>query len=121
MSLLSIYLFLCLSLLCAKNSMAHPTTSNPVSMEEECLKKNSEYLQVFCTYPGKTHPCFSGTLFYKNRPVHLINIEGVAAYLCSYGTRIEAATSYCCFTEKCLKMCYEEIDHETRAKSQRTL
>jgi hypothetical protein len=78
----------------------------------------SPQFQVFCTYPGKAHPCFTGTLLYKNRPVHLINIEGVAAYLCKHGAQIEAATSYCCFTQKCLKLCYEEIDQETRDSKQ---
>lgn len=99
--------------------LAHPTTSTErtinaeLSDDEKCLTKNVEYLRTTCTYTNKTHPCFTGTILYRQKPIHLLNMEGVAAHLCSHGTQIEAAASYCCFTPKCLKLCYEQVSYES--------
>lgn len=105
------FIFLCTTTLIPV--LAYPSaTLKPISNEEKCLAKNVEYLQVLCTYQDKNHPCFTGTILYQDRPIHLLNMEGVAAHLCTHGTQIDVAASYCCFTEKCLKLCYEKVEYE---------
>lgn len=93
---------------------SHPITIGPPSNEDECLAKNVERLRVLCTYSGKSHPCFEGTILYRNRPIHLLNMEGISAHFCKHGTRTNVIGNYCCFTQKCLQLCYESNDFESQ-------